>query len=219
MKKITIYFLLFLLISCSDATLISKDCYTNADSQAFLDYFDFEVGTFWVYTNAQTGETDTVTVVYHSPEGNYEDYNFVYVVKSSREAMYKQYFSESVYNYSSRVSDSECFLRTVSAFTYHQETDHRDNAYQFVFPALVKDSCCAGTEVKVLNVYSNYQIGQQNFEDVIEYWVAETVGNVQDDIGNYDNSRYFVARNVGIVKIMPGGTNEEWDLVDYEIEQ
>ncbi len=191
-------------------------CQYDSSIDEMKKWYYFEEGTQWIYQEQTTGELDTATV-YDSNEG---DFWFDYYVFHSEGGWINHYSfdtSWSIYCLTSKLC--ECHKVNKSKF---RPGDFIGEANIFIYPNIVgnynnivgfPNGQLTSGSTTLTNVDLQFVIGNDTIEEVIRWDVT-----ADQSISGWP-AHYQIGKNRGILKMEFPHTNEEWNLIEYEITQ
>ncbi len=232
--SITLLFALFAISACkkeSEPTLSSPTKQTVFKLPAdLLSYTYFLPGTYWVYKNATSGETDSIYVFQSSlqMEDTYTDTSFTKIafskekltmlLKSSTGFDYQ--FYSKIYHYPvwNNTPDSSPYMINIARrapgagnhFKYQFYLRHP--LYNNRELPLGSSNVRTGEQQITLGQNQTIQINGITFSDVL------TQKNIFDAIYDCDTATYKIAKNIGLVEYALS-TGDIWQLERYHIVQ
>ena len=83
-KGISIVSVVFLLLGCEEPIVVESICKNSVSAESVKSYFDFAVGTKWVYQEESSGEFDSLEVFYHTLPFESNPGDFYWLASSSK---------------------------------------------------------------------------------------------------------------------------------------
>ena len=193
---------------CGEATTIDE----------MMEWMYFKTGTYWVYSEQNTGVLDTMTVYYDyngvHPSGNRD---FVVKMLSSLDGYTYEYWFNDAWSTGSTLRPG-CTLRAVNCDKY-KPGDYAGGNHVFVFPLWTGNR----TGQSGYNLEFGYSTLVELKDSLqLEDFLFSDIIIVNQDFSpqhNYESSTYSISKNIGIVKKEIPFYNENWALIEYQILQ
>lgn len=223
MKKFALHLLLtigicFVLANCRHEPPPEPTplCQYDSSIEEMKKWYYFEEGTQWIYQELTTGELDTATV-YDSNEGDaWFDY---YVIHSKGNWIVNYYFDTSWSIYC--LTSKQCTCHKIFRSRYRPGEVVGEGGI-FVYPNIVGNynnivgfpngQLTSGTTT-LTNIDMQFVIGSDTIEEVIRWDVTS-----DQSISGWP-ANYQIGKHLGILKMEFPHTNEEWNLLEYQITQ
>ncbi|MFM9984466.1 MAG: hypothetical protein ACKVOK_04490 [Flavobacteriales bacterium] len=220
------YYILFLiclcllLANCKHEPVIDPNgpqCGEATTIDEMMEWVYFKTGTYWIYEEQNTGALDTVTVVddYSGTSGGFRD--FLTIMQSSYDGyFYKYWFNDSYSTESTLVPG--CILHAVDCDKYIPG-DYAGGNRTFVFPLRVGNR--ASQSGGGLDFGFTTNVGNIN-ADSIHSSLYYNVFEFHQDYSpqhNYEASNYKITKNIGIVEKTVPIFSQEWQLIEFQINQ
>jgi hypothetical protein len=205
-------FLLLLLVCCKHEPP-PKVCQYDSSVEEMKKWYYFKTGTWWVYQEQNTGVLDTITVYYDWDGLSQSGYDgFEWNGNSSLDGFNYYYtFNSSFSIYC--LNQRECTCHKVDR-AKGQAGNFVGAGQIFLYPIIKGNYTGSGSGVSfVKDVFSSLEIQDTMFNDV-------ALWEVQDDLSeDGEHTRYWIGKNMGIVRAEKINAGEMWDLVNYSIIQ
>lgn len=225
MKKIT--YLLFVCICLTGCKQCKKKQpepdkgYSSPVNTDLYDYAYFKPGTYWVYQDSISGILDSVYIIYANngvytngdtevEQGYYR--GTFYWFKCDAISSYDHYKYENWMDQSWEVNGSvpvvnrEKFIMPGSGFNFGQ-TIHTAITY------IGKTLYVSLDHVTYQNYYNVFSVKTQTFAST-QKWT-----NYGSNCDDNQNTNYYIAKNIGIVRREQLDSNRTWNLIRYHIIQ
>ena len=193
---------------CGEATTIDE----------MMEWVYFKTGTYWIYEEQNTGALDTMTVYYDyngvSPTGNRD---FVVKMRSSLDGYTYEYWFNDAWSGDCGTREG-CFCRVVDCDKY-KPGDYAGGNHVFIFPLFIGNKTGqSGGDLdfgssKIVAQYHSDSIQQNEFDNVFE------IHQEYSPQHNYQESKYKIVNKIGIVQKIIPEYSQNWEIVDYTINQ
>lgn len=212
MKKILFLLLVSTLAACStdddDSTPLSED---KLAIPAFAkDHTFFKEGSYWIYENDKTHELDCVYVYQttHIP-ADYER-------GTTEKFEVRSHSTYDNYDYYDKVNDA--WINTPNRPVIRVKTSpghYIGETGLFFFKPIIGTKGYPGSYafVELLSIHDSLKVSQKNYENVVQIYCNR---NLLHDV---DETNYYFAPNIGIVKKENLTSNYSWNLVRYNVKQ
>ena len=208
---------------CIDFPLTCIDCAETpelcVDMEKIKDHYYFKTGSWWVYQEVNSHQLDTQWV----SEDWVNDCNFDLTIKSSLDDYRRHRWTHL------RALSKNCGMSPRGNIASIERSkgkggDFIGTSYMGIFYPIVGDSTLnfggGGypsesyfSRLRVKNVYTNYNILNAQYTNVIE---------ISDDYNMVEHSQpttHFYAEHVGLIRKELIDSNQVWLLIDYNVEQ
>lgn len=208
---------LFVFSSCDKRTYgNTDDDYCPDDDNAFEDmkaWYYFNEGTYWIYEEQNSGLKDTV-IVYSNLENQFDTiFQFEWYSTSSLGNHFHQWVNTSWSEPCPGRISCNCHV-VFKSRVFNGEFIGEDRP--FMFPHFTNNwvsNWLAVGKSTVINNYDSLQLGGEYYHSVVEY-------NTELDDTEDDNQVFYkFAKNVGMIEKKIPALNEEWRLIEYQINQ
>lgn len=195
--------------------LVCPGCKRDQSIDGMMDYYYFKTGTYWIYEEVNSGVLDTVTVYYDYINSTEETSEFQW--KSS--STYFQYNFYYTYNESFSahcLSDEDCtchkILREKSI-----PGDYIGGGRYFLYPIFQDNytNPTSGGSCIVEATYSFYPLIDELIQDVARVDVPVD----ESTVSTGQHTKYWWAKNIGIIEFENLTTNQHWYLIERNIIQ
>jgi hypothetical protein len=211
------------LAACKDKNTPSLCESSPGSCQSVLeakDLFLFNVGTWWVYEEETSHIRDSI---YVTQSYNSNDYNFDIRLYSDLTGYTSHYWS--VYY---GTGNSECSLSGLSTskclhvkYSKWKFQDFLGESDAFFISYKIGDfiynggnmTSCPDNKIKITAIFENYSLPTLNFEKTVQ--VDENCCSQEE----WQPTRIFYSKKVGIIRKELLDSNQVWNLVAYHIEQ
>jgi hypothetical protein len=205
------WFLLVLAsLGCENPVRISEDCHVDEDPDFINAYFNFQVGTRWVYELENSNQKDTVTIYYHSPALPPALNDFIWFAHSSNRGYnyFQSYYS--FIHYQTDYTQNECYRNVInSGFELNGQTISHAS---FLVSKIIEERTTENFG-HLSGRIEEFNLNNVIYQDVFVY-VRPT-----DFCFDQDSMRYYISRNYGVVKFENMSNGEVWNLIDSVIIQ
>jgi hypothetical protein len=195
-----------------------KVCQYDTSIEEMKKWYYFKTGTWWVYEEQTTGELDTVTVYFDQSSGGGQVGAFECYSNSSYDGFNYKYRFTSL-NTIYCLNQPECDCHKVNR-SKSKPGEFVGDSDLFLWPIIegnynniysnINGQITAGTSM-VTAVNDSIVIGSDTVHDIAE-WTVST-----DDMHEGFPSKYYFARDIGIVHFEHQNDNSIWKLIDYHI--
>lgn len=216
--RISIYYLLplfciLLFSTCKKDREEDCPCDYEQGFQQVKDWMYFETGSYWIYEEENSGAIDTITVYEHwqgqDPEGNNA---FISNTISSHDGyLYLYDYNSSFTIHCLNTPSCQCEKVERSKGRPGEFVGSEKN---FFFPAIPGNYSAAGSDVSLVEeVMENHPVlGDSIFFSSVFY--------IEDDLSEaHEQTRFIIAKNVGIIRKEIVGLELIWNLIEYDIIQ
>ena len=206
---------------CKDKNKQSEPSYSFAEQPDLYAYAYFKPGTYWVYQDSISGILDSVYVTFAN-KGSYTNGD-----AEVAKGLYRGTFSWFT-----------CYM--TSSYDHYQYNNWMDQSYEvhgspptvnrerYIMPSsgnkngetihtaiisIGKQLTSYPDYVYYKNHYSSFQVKGVFFNQV-QKWL-----NKQSMIDNKQDTYYYIAKNIGIVRREQVDSNRTWNLIRYHIIQ
>lgn len=187
-----------------------KDLTIGADLAA---YHIFKKGSYWVYKDSISQQTDTITVI-KSHLGIKDEKEF------DSDTLIRYQVGGVVYSHSSSLKNS---VYSIHGPTYHNYTSEVNTAGIFMaFPMLTTKVIGYDGKLHLPPTEQAVSVGTFSFPLGIETdWIAFGTSDYNQHTNRFTYHKFVLARDVGIIKrsIKNDTLHVVWELVDYKIAQ
>jgi hypothetical protein len=208
---------LFVFSSCDKRTYgNTDDDYCLDDDNAFEDmkaWYYFNEGTYWIYEEQNSGLKDTV-IVYSNQENQFDTiFQFEWHSTSSLGNHFHQWVNTSWSGHCAQRISCNCHV-VFKARSQNGKFVGEDRP--FMFPHFENNwvsNLWVGGLSTVVSINESLELGDLVFNNVIGY-------DTEID-ATEDNNQVFYkfAKNVGMIEKKIPALNEEWRLIEYQINQ
>lgn len=187
----------------------------------YLDYFQFKIGSYWIYENDKTKQIDTLTVTqFHRTLPRADDnirYEVTYNILESTMEGYSYKFSTSMYIVSGLLNanpNRPNYQLACAKFREGSQYVYAGNTKMLVYPFQVGFTTNVGeavdsSSIAVEKVLNKLTINNITFANVVVFLIK----NYKFD--NKHDTRLYWAKDIGIVKRENLVKNESWNIVKY----
>ena len=196
-------------MGCYEPILISEVCETTVDDAFVKSYFDFEVGTLWVYREVNSGELDSVEVIYHTPRFPSNPVDFCWLASCSNRHYnyYQNYYEDDHGIVNNQINGCP---RNVVFAGYERPGGNRSGCPAFYIGANKKENLPLDVSF-FLEEEDALDVNGVNYSNVLVYLISS------DGCFGYDSVKYHIADHYGIVRFENLINDECWDLISSEI--
>ncbi|MFM9986415.1 MAG: hypothetical protein ACKVOK_14340 [Flavobacteriales bacterium] len=225
MKQFIIH-LLFLVVLCLVLSTCKHEpepdppaiCQYDSSIEEMKKWYYFKTGTWWVYEEQTTGELDTVTVYFDQSSGGGQVGSFEWEAYSSFDGYnYYYFFTSSNTIYCLNQPECDChkvnrakgmpgeFVGDSDLFLWPIIEGNYNNIY-----SNISGQITSGTTT-VTSIDGLFVVGLDTINNVAE-WTVTT-----DDMHEGFSSKYYFAKDIGIVQFEHQNDNSIWKLIEYQI--
>jgi hypothetical protein len=213
--------LLLLLVKCKHEPVIDPNgpqCGEATTIDEMMEWMYFKTGTYWVYSEQNTGVLDTMTVYYDyngvSSTGNRE---FAVKMRSSLDGYTHEYWFNDAWSNECDTYFTDCFCRVVDCDKY-KPGDYVGGNHTFIFPLIIGNRAGQqhGLDFGYSTIVSHSDsviIGDLIFLDVYEFQLDISVQH------NFNEATYKNAKKKGFIEKIIPNQNEHWVIVEFEIQE
>jgi len=203
------------IISCKKA----KDEILNPDEkevpQAVKDFMYFKLGTYWIYQDSITGDLDS-TYVFSTKNGKdtssfFTMVGYLTIISHYSVMETKSMHFNKMYKYSCYASKP-----TIDNYILTNRTANNNGLENIVFAYpldLGKQFILNENTITIDHFYESLTVASNTFQDV--YCISQTKDQTEDD----SETKFYIAKNFGIIKKEISGRNENWKLIRSHIVQ
>jgi hypothetical protein len=208
---------LFVFSSCDKRTYgNTDDDYCPDDDNAFEDmkaWYYFNEGTYWIYEEQNSGLKDTV-IVYSNLENQFDTiFQFEWSATSSLGNHLHQWVNTSWSGPCPKRISCNCHI-VFESRSFNGEFIGENAPYSF--PHINKNwigNMWPGGKTTINSIQDSVTFSNNTFYSVVEYY------NDMDAIQDNFPSQTKFAKNVGMIEKKIPALNEEWRLIEYQINQ
>lgn len=195
--------------------IVCPGCKRDQTIEGMKDYFFFKTGTWWIYQETNTGALDTVTVYYDFLHLDAETSEFQWKANSTY-FNYNFYhsFNESFSTYC--LTDEDCTCHKLNR-EKSRPGDYIGGGNYFTYPLFKNNYNNAGLagQCRIEEFYDHY-----NFNgNIIESVARIDVPLDESTTTNGQHTKYWWAKNIGIIEFENLNTSQHWFLIDQNILQ
>ncbi len=195
--------------------IVCPGCKRDQTIESMKDYFFFKTGTWWIYQEANSGALDTVTV-YFDFDGVVNGNEYFEWRDTST---YSNYYFTHVFNntYTTHCitdEDCQCFKLNRSKA---RPGDYVGGERYFIYPLFKNNFNYAGLggQCVVEEFYDSYSSNNVSYNNVARIDVPVD----QTTINTGQHTKYWWAKNIGIIEFENLNTSQHWFLIDQNILQ
>jgi hypothetical protein len=193
---------------CGEATTIDE----------MMEWVYFKTGTYWIYEEQNSGALDTMTVYFdYSGISNTGNREFVVKMESSRDGYTYEYWFNDAWSGECGTRGG-CLCRVVDCEKYIPG-DFVGGNHVFIFPLFVDNRAGQhGQDLdfgysRIVEKIDTLILSGTLFLNVYEYSFDYSVQH------DYESAEYYLVKNFGIIQKRINSINENWELIEYAINQ
>lgn len=201
-------FLLLFLSACREETLVKYEC-DVVENPIFVDsYFNFKVGTYWVYQELTSHALDTLSVYYHSGTILPSKNDFFWLARSSRRGFnYYQSYYECVHLETNN-TPSGCYRNCV--VSGYENSLSKGSSGTFLVEGRINERV-ENANSFLMDELDSYIVSDLNYSRILKYKIKN------DPCYGNDSMIYFLADHFGIIQMQNLSSGEVWNLVESNI--
>lgn len=185
------------------------------EMERIKDHYYFKKGSWWVYEEQNTGAIDSQWVVDSwsnlcdfelTINNSLNNYNIIYwdkVLTNGQNCGYVDKSETSAFVRLNKTKPGDYVGQLNLAGFFYKKGD---SVYNYV-------SSISNNQSRLVNIYPEMHIGNYNYKDVLEFYLEV------DPIENLQQTKYFYASGVGLVKRELIDSNQTWLLKKYNVVQ